>query len=188
MRSLPEVDPSKTALTGISWGGYLTCITAGIDSRFKAAVPVYGCGFLHDNSVWKDNGAIPKMDDPAERLWIRNFDPGQHVWKTACPILFLNGSNDFAYRLPSHRKTVEQVKPELATVAIHHQLKHGHFWNFEIVDAFVDSILRDGQKLARVGELRVAGNTAQAPILTDTPVASAELWYTADQGKWQPRQ
>jgi len=29
-------------VTGISWGGYLTCIVAGIDDRLKAAVPVYG--------------------------------------------------------------------------------------------------------------------------------------------------
>ena len=42
--SLPEVDPKRTALTGISWGGYLTCIIAGLDhrskppSRFMAAV------------------------------------------------------------------------------------------------------------------------------------------------------
>lgn len=31
---------------------YMTCIAAGLDNRFKAAVPVYGCGFLHENSVW----------------------------------------------------------------------------------------------------------------------------------------
>ena len=45
IRSFPEVDAQRTAVTGISWGGYLTCIVAGLDSRFKAAVPVYGCGF-----------------------------------------------------------------------------------------------------------------------------------------------
>src|SRR5437588_585808 len=44
VRSFPEVDADRTAVTGISWGGYLTCIVAGIDPRFKAAVPVYGCG------------------------------------------------------------------------------------------------------------------------------------------------
>ena len=48
----PEVDPKRIGITGISWGGYLTCIVAGIDDRLKVAVPVYGCGFLMDNSVW----------------------------------------------------------------------------------------------------------------------------------------
>ena len=54
IRSFEEVDADRTALTGISWGGYLTCIVAGLDNRFQAAVPVYGCGFLHENSVWLD--------------------------------------------------------------------------------------------------------------------------------------
>lgn len=35
LRALPDVDPERTALTGISWGGYLTCIT--VDS---AAAPI----------------------------------------------------------------------------------------------------------------------------------------------------
>jgi len=188
LRSLPEVDAQRTALTGISWGGYLTCIAAGIDSRFKAAVPVYGCGFLHDNSAWNDSGKFRQLDDATRLLWIHHFDPGQHVAKARCPVLFLNGSNDFAYPLDSYRKTIEQLQPQLATVAIHHQLQHGHIWNFEIVDTFIDSVLRDGKKLARLGELRISGNQAHAPLLSDTAVAEAELWYTTDQGKWQGRQ
>jgi cephalosporin-C deacetylase-like acetyl esterase len=52
--SLPEVDRERIAVTGISWGGYLTGIVAGVDPALKAAVPVYGCGFLGDNSVWRD--------------------------------------------------------------------------------------------------------------------------------------
>ena len=54
LRSYPEVDASRIGVTGISWGGYLTCIVAGIDDRLKCAVPVYGCGFLGDNSAWVD--------------------------------------------------------------------------------------------------------------------------------------
>ncbi len=40
IRSFKEVDASRTAVTGISWGGYLTCIVAGLDNRFKASVAV----------------------------------------------------------------------------------------------------------------------------------------------------
>ena len=40
LRSFEGVDAQNTAVTGISWGGYLTCIVAGVDSRFQAAVPV----------------------------------------------------------------------------------------------------------------------------------------------------
>jgi SulP family sulfate permease len=33
LRSLPEVDPERVGLTGISWGGYLACIIAGVDPQ-----------------------------------------------------------------------------------------------------------------------------------------------------------
>ena len=187
LRSLPEVDPDRTALTGISWGGYLTCITAGVDPRFKAAVPVYGCGFIHDNSVWSDNGSFARIDDASRRLWIRHFDPGQHIARATCPVLFLNGTNDFAYPLDSYRKTIEQLRPELATVAVHHNLRHGHIWSFEIVDTFIGSVLKNEQPLARIGETRITGNRATAPILNDTPTTSARLFYTEDTGQWQKR-
>ena len=62
-----EVDPQRIGLTGISWGGYLTCIVAGLDDRLKVAVPVYGCGFLHENSCWLGRvpEARPRADAPA---------------------------------------------------------------------------------------------------------------------------
>jgi hypothetical protein len=40
LRNFPEVDAEHTAVTGISWGGYTTCLVASLDDRFKAAVPV----------------------------------------------------------------------------------------------------------------------------------------------------
>ncbi len=187
IRSLPEVDAERTALTGISWGGYLTCITAGVDSRFKAAVPVYGCGFLGDNSVWKDN-QLATMTDASRRLWLKLFDPGQHVGRTSCPIMFLNGTNDFAYPLDSYRKTIEQVKPELVTTAIHVKLRHGHIWTFGVVDAFIDSVLRDTPSLPRVGEPRVSDGKARATVSRLESIQKVQLHYSLDSGRWQERE
>ena len=48
----PDVDADRIGVTGISWGGYMTCLVAAVDERFKCAVPVYGCGFLGENSGW----------------------------------------------------------------------------------------------------------------------------------------
>ena len=45
LASLPDVDSKRLGITGISWGGYLTCIVASLDDRLRVAVPVYGCGF-----------------------------------------------------------------------------------------------------------------------------------------------
>ncbi|MEM6916735.1 MAG: dienelactone hydrolase family protein, partial [Verrucomicrobiota bacterium] len=83
LRSFPEVDPDKTAVTGISWGGYTTCLAASIDDRFKAAVPVYGCGFLHEGeSVQKKS-----IDSLGDRLedWVAAYDPSSHLGKCTVP-------------------------------------------------------------------------------------------------------
>ncbi len=52
----PAVDADRIGLTGISWGGYMTCVVAGVDPRYRFAVPVYGCGFLALNSAWSNSG------------------------------------------------------------------------------------------------------------------------------------
>ena len=91
-----------------SWGGYLTCILAGIDHRFKVAVPVYGCGFLHEDSYWKEP-ILDKMSLELRERWVRCFDPSRYLPGVRCPILFLNGTNDFAYPLDSYRKCFDLV-------------------------------------------------------------------------------
>ena len=48
LRSLPEVDADKVGLSGYSWGGVITSTAIGINTRFKFAVPTYGCGHLYD--------------------------------------------------------------------------------------------------------------------------------------------
>src|SRR5688572_20590334 len=88
VRSFPEVDASKTAVTGISWGGYLTCIVAGVDSRFSAAVPVYGCGYLDENSAWLDR--FEKMTPEDRERWVALWDPSRYLPAVSAPILFVN--------------------------------------------------------------------------------------------------
>jgi dienelactone hydrolase len=55
LRTQPSVDPDRIGVTGISWGGFLTCIVAGLDDRLCFAVPVYGCGYIGDESAWTLN-------------------------------------------------------------------------------------------------------------------------------------
>ncbi|MCB1245616.1 MAG: prolyl oligopeptidase family serine peptidase, partial [Verrucomicrobiae bacterium] len=95
LRSFPEVDAERTGVTGISWGGYTTCLVASLDDRFKAAVPVYGCGFLHEGeSVQK-----PSIDKLGERRqeWVDTYDPSSLLKHCHVPILFVNGTNDVHY-------------------------------------------------------------------------------------------
>jgi dienelactone hydrolase len=183
LASFPEVDKDRVAVTGISWGGYLTCIVAGLDDRFKSAVPVYGCGFLHDNSVWK-----PRLDGfTAERhdRWVKTFDPSVYLPGVKYPILFLNGTNDFAYPLDSYRKCFELVKAP-KTLSIHERLPHGHIWTFGEVDGFIDSHIKKGPKLPTIGAMTRNGDSVSAKVTGD--LKSASLHYAIAAGPWQKRE
>lgn len=186
LTALPEVDASRIGVTGISWGGYLTCIVAGIDDRLKAAVPVYGCGFLQEDSVWK-----PQRFDavaPARRdRWVQAFDPSRHVGGAKCPMLFLNGTNDFAYPMGSYQKTYTLVGAP-KTVSVRVRLPHGHIWTFGEVDAFLDSHLKGGKPLPTLSAMTVQGGNARATFQSPAPVTKGFLHYAVADGPWQKRE
>ncbi len=186
LRACKEVDPARTGLTGISWGGYLTCIAAGVDDRFKVAVPVYGCGFLHENSCWL--GWFEKLGPAHSARWVALFDPSRYLPGVACPILFTNGTNDFAYPLDSYRKSYSLVKAPV-TLRVEVRMPHGHpqGWAPKDIGIFVDSVLRGGDPLAVLGPLTTADGKATAKVSAKVPVVRAQLHYTSATGKWQDR-
>ncbi len=169
-----EVDANRIGITGISWGGYLTCIVAGIDHRLKAAVPVYGCGFLGDNSSWREAGVFDKLSPAARRTWLAEFDPSQYLPGVQCPILFVNGTNDRHYQLDSYRKSYELVTAP-RTLCVTVNMPHGHpaGWAPPEIGAFVDSLLKGGQPLANLGPLKIDGSTASADFKVSVPLKSA---------------
>lgn len=185
LRSQPGVDPRRLGITGISWGGYLTCIAAGVDDQLAVAVPVYGCGFLSENSCWLEPRFAP-MTEEQRRRWVKYFDPASYLGEVRCPILFLNGANDFAYPLDSYRKSFACV-PGRKTLSVIIDLPHGHLWNFGEVDWFVDSVLRGGAPLAELKPLQVAGHRATAAFRSRLPIVKAEFHFTTDAGAWQQR-
>jgi hypothetical protein len=175
LASLKEVDPKRTALTGISWGGYLTCIVAGLDHRFKAAVPVYGCGFIHEKSAWGD-AYFAKMPDDLKQRWVENFEPSRYLGQAQCPMLFINGTSDGAYPLESYQKSYNLVKTPV-TLCIQINRPHGHIWTFPEVDAFIDSHLKKAAPLLEIGPMKVEGEKASAGISGTGTVAKAQLDY-----------
>lgn len=186
LASLPEVDRRRIGITGISWGGYLTCIVAGIDNELRVAVPVYGCGFLDHNSVWK-NGILRSLAPETRARWLHCFDPAMYLAGVRCPILFLNGANDFAYPLDSYQLSYRLVTPRHRWVSIIPGLPHGHIWTFPEVDAFIDNVLGSGPPLPRVGLLEIRGDKVSASYRSPSQLREARLHYTTDTGEWQKR-
>lgn len=187
LAELPEVDNEQIAVTGISWGGYLTCIVAGVDQRFRAAVPVYGCGFLADNSCWLQRFA--DMTPAWKRRWIRLFDPSQYVSRATMPVLFVNGTNDFAYPLDSYQKTYRLVNDRTLCVTV--EMPHGHEpgWAPKEIGIFIDHILRGTPPLPHIDAQAQLDSTYQSAQLKWQGVGEvkAQFHWTNDGGPWQER-
>ncbi len=176
--SLPEVDINRTGVTGISWGGYLTCIVAGVDPRFKVAVPQYGCGFLQDNSAWSKQYFDPtKPEWPWRQQWVKLWDPSSYVGSATMPMLFINGSNDFAYPVDSYMKTYALVKSP-KNIAIKPAMPHGHIFDVPEVFASIDAVLQGGVPLGKVIRCAAADGKVIAEVESKTPLATAELYFT----------
>ncbi len=185
LRSFKEVDPQRTAITGISWGGYLTCIVSGLDNRFKAAVPVYGCGFLYENSCWLDR--FKKMSPENAAKWVRLWDPSMYVGSAAMPMLFVNGGNDFAYPPDSHAKTYGLVKTA-KNLRFSPQLPHGHIFDRpKAIEIFIEQRLKSGTPLPRIAAPVVGEKQVTAAVDSKTKLVSGKLCYTTDQLPGDPR-
>lgn len=190
LRAMPRVDAGRTAITGISWGGYLTCIVAGLDSRFKAAVPVYGCGFLYENSAWLDQ--LGKLTPEQRARWVELYDPSRYLPACRVPIFFVNGTNDFAYPLDSYMKSYRLVPGE-KNIRVTVNMPHGHQpgWAPKEIGMFVDQQLIGSDHLPKV-HIPGLSRSDFAPVLkwpldetlalvnTFTEITSASLHYTTD--------
>lgn len=187
LRSFPEVDPNKTGITGISWGGYLTCIVAGVDTRFKFAAPVYGCGFLGEDSVWLPD--FQRMGPEKAAKWLALWDPSVYLAKARMPMLWVNGTNDFAYPPDSLQKSY-RLPHGRRTLCMRVRMPHGHGGpgeNPEEIHAMADAVLLRKTPLARITKTGRAGTTVWATYASASSITKAELNYTADTGEWQKR-
>ncbi len=188
LRSLPGVDPARIGVTGISWGGYLTCIVAGVDDRFTFAVPVYGCGFLGDNSVWLTRFQSMKREN-AEK-WLALWDPSAYLPLAKMPFLWVTGSNDFAYPMDSLQKSYRAL-PVPRTLCVRLRMPHGHGAageNPAEILAFAEHVTRGASALPEIKRVTREGRKVKIAFQSNQRVVvRAELNHTADTGVWKDR-
>ena len=173
----PEVDPQRIGITGISWGGYLTALVSGLDHRLKVAIPVYGCGFIYRNSPWEEvlNGL------PAEQreLWIENFDPSKYLPLARAPMLWVNGTNDFAYRMDNYRDSFRLPQgPRALSIVVNRKHSHPDGWAPLEIELFANQHLNGGAPLPELSGLVVRNGQVEARVRSQVPLTRAELIYT----------
>jgi len=182
----PGVDPGRIGVTGISWGGYLTSFIAGVDPRYRFAIPVYGCGFYADTHF---GAMVDRLTDEQGARWYEWWDPMHYLPSADLPMLWVNGTNDFAYWLPGWQQSY-RAAPGPHTLSVRVRMPHGHGpgWAPEEIYLFADSILRGGEPLARIVEQQREGMAVSARVECPVALERAELVYTCATGIWPERQ
>lgn len=187
LRSLPEVDAERIGVTGISWGGYLTSIVGSVDHRFRFAVPVYGCGFLGDNSAWLPR--FEKLGEEKAQLWLKQWDPASYLPQASVPFLWVNGTNDFAYPMDSWQKSY-RLPTGAKQLCLRIRMPHGHGpagENPEEIRVFADQLLQGRPALPRIVSAKIVGNQLMVTYTSEVDIVKAELSFTAEKGVWQDR-
>ncbi len=186
LRVQPGVDSDRIGVTGISWGGYLTCIVAGVDPRFRFAVPVYGSGSFEETSF---SGNLAGIGAEAAAQWLAAWDPVQYLPKVRIPMLWINGPNDFAFWPSGWQRSHSLIPADLRTLSLIPGMLHSQQDGAapREIAAFADSIVKGGPPLPRVLAISREGDTVTVRYRSPRPLTRATLVFTEDPEHWVKR-
>lgn len=178
IRSMPEVNPDKVGVTGVSWGGTITSTVMGVDKRFAFAIPVYGCGFLAGSDGHQ--GRALKNKEQVEHV-NQHFDGSAYFDNATCPVFWVNGTNDNHFTMPITQRSADTVKGP-ATIYYGYEMGHGHSvaWRIKEIYAFADSVVKDAKPLHTIGTPEQHNNIATAKASPTNKIDSPTLYYTKD--------
>ena len=158
--------------------------------------PTSQCSFLHENSVWSSPGpgsAIrPAQEEPTGLIggrkaarWAELWDPSQYLPYASLPMLWLNGTNDFAYPLDSYQKSYTSA-PGRNDLCIRVEMAHSHAdgWAPKEIAEFADAIMCDGELLPQIHAAGCSEDGAEITCEVDTSFAitAVELCYSRATG------
>ncbi|MGQ1947315.1 alpha/beta hydrolase family protein [Geofilum sp. OHC36d9] len=178
--SRPEVDAERTCLTGISWGGYLTCIVAGLDDRFKAAVPVYGCGYYDESDAF--GKPLSELTPFYEKQWMEYFDPSVYLPFAKPALLFIDGNKDYFYNIVPYYKTYNLPENCHKNICLTPNMRHGHRegWRPIEIRYFFESVVNGGVPLPKIEELKRTQSSVSAGFNSFAGLRSARFYYSSD--------
>ena len=188
LASLPGVDGERIGITGISWGGYLTCIAAGVEPKFAFAAPVYGCGFLGEDSVWVPT--LAKIGPEKAARWLKLWDPSEYLPRVRMPMLWVDGNTDFAYPISSLQKSYRLPLGE-RWLCMRPGMSHGHQpgENPEEIGVFASQVVAGGEPLVRCNKQGIDQHLlwAEFSVSGTSTLVKAQCAYTASIGPYDKR-
>lgn len=187
LRALDYVNENQIGVTGISWGGFITCIVAGVDKRFAAFAPVYGSGYIFESSRWTGRFGGEEGTEGREK-WIDRYDPSSYLPYATKPMLFVSGIDDNAFSVLNRVKSYESV-PAKTFYSQRSNYTHGYFWaqSYEIY-AFMEHILLGKDTMMGIKSASYENGKGYIELESPERVGALRLLYTTstetDSFKW----
>ena len=177
IRSLPQVDPNKVGLMGISWGGVITSTVIGIDPRFAFAIPTYGCGDL--STAGNQYGRSLGKNETYKQVW----DPMLRLSKSTMPTQWFSWPEDKHFPMNHFAACYNQVKgPHMVTLIPKMRHGHGPPWNKPDSYAFADSVVKEGEMWCRQTGCSQKGDLFSVTFTSSKQLIKAVLVSTTDTG------
>lgn len=139
LRQDERIDSERIGICGISWGGVITSIAIGYDTRYSFAIPIYGSAYLGVSS----ESVLDKVfrQENIKRLWSAE-DRLHHV---NFPVLWLCWRDDPLFSITGHRMSYERTKDSGSILSINPNMGHGHIsaWVVQEPYDFATNIVND---------------------------------------------
>lgn len=109
-------DPARVAVSGRSYGGYLTLAAlVRFPDLFAAGIDICGMSdlltFFRDTEPWIAAAAVTKYGDPArDRVLLEDLSPLQHAARISAPLLVIHGEHDTNVPLGDAKQIVAALR------------------------------------------------------------------------------
>lgn len=184
LRARSDVDKNRIVMTGNSWGGFVTCVTSGVDKRFAAFASTNGCGYLYNDTTWQKDG-IFGADKKQE--WIDLYDASSYLPYATKPMMFVSGVDDEFFSA-YNRQTSADLVPGKVFYSQRTNIKHANWPSEREIAAFFAHVLYGEDSITLIGEVSIADGVASFTY-ENKKFSSVKFVYTTstdtDSHKWE---
>ncbi|MBE7078429.1 MAG: hypothetical protein E7380_01035 [Clostridiales bacterium] len=155
LRARKDVDKNRIVMTGSSWGGHVTCATAGVDKRFAAFAPLNGCGYVYNDTTWLKDGTFGGNKE----RWAELYDPSTYLPYATKPMLFVSGVDDEWFSAYNRTQSAALVKGK-TFFAQRTKLNHAQWTHADEIDAFFRHVLYKENSMTLIGDILLQDGVA----------------------------
>jgi dienelactone hydrolase len=183
----PEVDATRLGLFGISMGGRLAWMVAGIDERVTTAVSIYGAVKMADPLPGIPGSEQITFQPEDAAIWRAALDASAYAPRVHCPFFFLSAANDFYGSMDAVDSVLATIpgreRRQSFTPHFNHHVEPAQSASFL---PWMDRWLMGGPKWPESPRLEhravSSDGVPSLEVLTDRPgeIATVQVFYSTD--------